>query len=110
VNFGPDTKPRSIEVSGEANLTAREKGATADSSRIAAQTLVFDLVNGSLQRARASGNVDLRGAAARRQEKGFQLLSEVLTAAVDPNSGSITLLEGRGESSSPTRGWRATAA
>jgi len=97
VNFGPDTKPRSIEVSGEANLTTREKGATADSSRIAAQTLVFDLVNGSLQRARASGNVDLQGAAREGEEKGFQLLSEVLTAAVDPNSGSITLLEGEGE-------------
>ena len=97
VSFGPDASPRSIEVSGEANLTAREKGATADSSRIAAQTLVFDLVNGSLQRARASGNVDLRGAAREGEEKGFQLLSEVLTAAVDPNSGELTLLEGKGE-------------
>ncbi len=97
VNFGPDAKPRSIEVSGVANLTAREEGDPGSPARIAAQNLVFDLVNGSLQRARATGNVDLTGAARDGESTGFQLLSEVLTAAVDPNSGSIVRLEGEGE-------------
>ncbi|MFQ5701943.1 MAG: LptA/OstA family protein [Acidobacteriota bacterium] len=96
VNFGPDSEPRSIEVSGQANLTAYDDRSGGAPSSIAARTLSFDLTNGSISHASAVGDVDLQGAPSEGEPEGFQLQSEELNAAFDPNIGSILRIEGQG--------------
>lgn len=97
VRFGASSEPVSIEVAGNANLTASNGGAAGRPSSIAAETLTFDLIDGNLTRARAAGDVDLKGAPAEGESAGFHLLSEHLDAAFDPNLGSILKLEGQGQ-------------
>ncbi len=97
VTFNEASDPTSIEVTGEANLTAAENGNGGAPASIAAETLVFDLVAGNLSRARAIGDVDLKGATDEGEAGGFHLLSENLDAAFDPNLGSILKVEGEGE-------------
>jgi len=97
ITFNEAADPMSIEVTGEANLTAAEKDGGGAPASIAAETLVFDLVQGNLSRARAIGDVDLKGATSEGEPGGFHLLSENLDAAFDPNLGSILKVEGEGE-------------
>jgi len=97
VAFDESSEPVSIEVTGEANLTAAEEGNGGAPASIAAETLVFDLVRGNLSRARAIGDVSLQGATDEGQPGGFHMQSENLDAAFDPDLGSILKVEGEGE-------------
>ncbi|HEY3175735.1 MAG TPA: LptA/OstA family protein [Candidatus Polarisedimenticolia bacterium] len=97
MQFGAGSEPTSIEVSGDALLTALDSARGDAPSSIAARTLRFDLTGGNLTRARAEGEVDLKGAPAEGESAGFRLLSDHLDAVFDPNLGTLTNLEGQGE-------------
>ncbi|HET9480614.1 MAG TPA: LptA/OstA family protein [Candidatus Polarisedimenticolia bacterium] len=95
--FDQNEAPASIEVAGDANLTATGLGGDEAPASIQAETLTFDLHNGSLTRALAEGEVDLKGIREEGKAAGFHLLSRSLVAVLDPNLGSILSLEGAGE-------------
>ncbi|HET6374066.1 MAG TPA: LptA/OstA family protein, partial [Candidatus Polarisedimenticolia bacterium] len=97
VQFKDGNEPVSLEVVGDANVTASGLPGSSSASSLAAQTLVFDLSNGNLSRARAIGAVDLKGAPAEGESTGLHMRSENLEAEFDPNQGALLRLEGRGE-------------
>ena len=96
VVFDESTTPRTIEISGDALLTARKLD-SAEASRLAARVLVFDLEQGNLTLAKALGGVDLQGAPRDGESSGLHLLGDNLEAAFDPEAGSILRVEGQGE-------------
>ncbi|HZI94264.1 MAG TPA: LptA/OstA family protein, partial [Patescibacteria group bacterium] len=95
--FNGAPEPVSLEVSGDANLTASDVNGSGEPSSIDAETLTFDLNHGNLSRAHATGSVDLKGAPVEGQSRGFRLRSDALEAAFDPNLGLIRNLEGMGK-------------
>jgi len=95
--FDERQEPTSMEVSGDAMLSASHVNETGGPASIAAQTLQFEIKDGNLSGARAVGGVDLRGAPAEGEATGFRLKSEDLQAAFDPNLGVLQNLEGTGQ-------------
>ena len=96
VEFTESSEPISIAISGDALLTAAGADPATTPSSIAARTLLFDLANGTVTRARAEGSVNLQGGSAAGDTGGFRMLSDLLDAAFDPNLGSLLNVEGEG--------------
>ncbi len=97
VVFNQQSEPTSMEIAGNANLSAGGGEGAAPPSSVAAQNLVFDLLRGSVTHARAAGGVNLKGAPAEGESTGLHMESENLEATLDPNLGSIVRVEGEGE-------------
>ncbi len=97
MRFAEDGQPVEMEVEGEASVTASGVHDSPEASILSAKTLVFDLAGGELTRARAAGDVDLKGAPAKGRSVGLRLLGENLEAVVDPQEGSLLRVEGQGE-------------
>jgi len=95
IRFDAEDRPATIEVSGQASLVA---GAAdpGESSALDAETLTFDLIRGSLTRARAAGDVALSKAAGGAEGTGFRMKGENLDASFDPNAGSLLGVAGEG--------------
>lgn len=96
VEFSESSEPLSIGISGDALLTAAGADPAVTPSSIAARTLLFDLTNGTVTRARAQGAVNLQGGSSEGESGGFRMLSDLLDAAFDPNLGSLLNVEGEG--------------
>jgi len=95
--FDESGEPVSLEISGDANLTAgNAPESTVIPSSIAARMLQFDLDSGAITKAHAEGDVSLQRAGAPGGQRGFSLDSQKLDALFDPQLGTLLKLEGEG--------------
>src|SRR5262249_34247787 len=95
IHFDEEESPVTIEVSGQASVTSATADAEQAPCSLDAETLLFDLVRGSLTRARAAGSVALKRPATPGDGE-FRMHSENLDATFDPNAGSLLGVAGEG--------------